>query len=401
MRRDNGARNKKNLAPMRAAAAKAAALFVALAWLGISHAEEAPRDFSMLPALKSELAGEGLLLDVAEDDDGRLIVAGELGRILYSSDDGQSWTQADVPVSLTITSIAFGGEDGEAWATAHDGFLLHSTDSGATWAVKLTGSDVARLSVVELEEKIEAQRAELDTADDEDREDLEWALDDSLFALEEATAAIEDGMTSPLLSVWFANESEGYVLGAYGVFLHTVDGGRTWKMESNRLDNPDKYHLYAIARSEAGTLLVAGEAGTLLRSIDNGQSWERIEAIYAGSFFDAVAASDDGFLIFGLRGNVFRSTDEGVSWERIATGDQRTLMGGTATDDGSVVLVGSAGAILASDDGGASFRVVPTEGSRVYSAVHAEADGTLLVTGFGGISFIDPDGGRNATGGQQ
>ena len=399
MRRELIARNKTTLASVGTAAIRAAVLVTATAWASPGYAE--PTDYAMLPSFKTELADEGLLLDIARNADDRLLVAGELGRILYSDDDGQTWTQADVPVSLTITSVAFGGDDGTAWATAHDGFLLQSSDSGATWQVKLSGADVAGLSVAAIEENIEARRAEIDAAAPEDREELEWALDDSLFALEEATAATAEGMTSPMLSVWFADEREGYALGAYGVFLHTVDGGESWKMESNRLENPDKYHLYAITRSAAGTLLVAGEAGTLLRSIDDGESWERIEAIYAGSFFGAVATSDGSLLIFGLRGNVFRSIDEGETWERVRTGDQRTLMCGTATDDGSVILAGSAGAILKSDDNGASFRVVPTEGSRVYGAVHVQSDGSLLLTGFGGISFLDPDTGGTATGGQR
>lgn len=400
MRREETARNNnKMLASMRTAAVRAVVLVMATAWLGMSHAWST--EFAMLPSLKTELAQEGLLLDIARSADDRLLVGGELGRILYSDDDGQTWTQADVPVSLTITSVAFAGGQGEAWATAHDGFLLHSQDAGATWQVKLSGADVAKLSVVAIEERIEAQRAEIDAAAPEDREDLEWALDDSLFALEEATAAIDEGMTSPMLSVWFANDSEGYALGAYGVFLHTVDGGESWKMESNRLDNPDKYHLYSIARSNAGTLLVAGEAGTLLRSEDNGGNWERIEAIYAGSFFGAVAPNDGSLLIFGLRGNVFRSTDEGVSWERVRTGDQRTLMCGTVANDGTVILAGSAGVILMSDDNGGSFRNVPTEGSRVYGAVSAASDGRLLMAGFSGISFIEPNAVSTGREGQQ
>ena len=349
----------------------------------------------MLPSLQSELAEQSLLLDFAQSGE-RLLVAGETGHILYSDDEGQSWAQADVPISLTITSVTFGGP-GEAWATAHDGFLLRSSDNGASWEVKLTGSDVARLSVGALEEQIEVQRAELDNASPETREDLEWALDDALFALEEATAATEEGMTSPMLNVWFANENEGYALGAYGVFLHTVDGGETWKMESNRLDNPDKYHLYGITRSSAGTLLVAGEAGTLLRSTDNGLSWERVEYVYAGSFFDAVSASDGSLLIVGLRGNVFRSNDEGASWVAVQTNDQRTLMSGMATDDGAIILAGAAGAVLISDDDGETFRSIPTEGGLVYSDVRMRSDGNLLLAGFGGLSVIDPMAGNTDT----
>ena len=396
MRRIRAARNNKRLAPAGTAAIRVAVLVVALGWIDAGHGE--PTEFAMLPSLKSELAEQSLLLDFAQRGE-RLLVAGDSGHILYSDDDGQSWTQADVPVSLTITSVGFGAP-GEAWATAHDGFLLHSTDNGSAWEVKLTGSDVAKLSVVAIEEKIEAQRAELDNATPETREDLEWALDDTLFALEEATAAIEDGMTSPMLNVWFASETEGYALGAYGIFLHNIDGGEIWKMESNRLDNPDKYHLYGITRSSAGTLLVAGEAGTLLTSTDDGVSWERVDYVYAGSFFDAVAASDGSLLIFGLRGNVFRSTDEGASWVAVQTNDQRTLMSGTATDDGAIILAGAAGAVLISDDDGETFRSIPTEGGQVYSDVRMRSDGKLLLAGFSGLSVIDPMAGNTDTEGQ-
>ncbi len=394
MRRWRANANKNKLASMGTAARTAAVLVAALGWMGAGHG--APTEFALLPALKSDLAEQSLLLDVARSG-GRLLVAGEQGHILYSDNDGQSWTQADVPISLTITSVAFAGP-GQAWATAHDGFLLHSTDNGATWQVKLTGSDVAKLSVGALEDRIEAQRAAVAEATPETREDLEWALEDSLFALEEATAAVDEGMTSPMLTAWFANDSDGYALGAYGVFLRTNDGGDTWVMDSNRLDNPDKYHLYGITRSSAGTLLVAGEAGTLLRSLDNGGSWMRVESVYAGSFFGAVAAGDGSLLIFGLRGNVFRSTDEGESWANIDTGDQRTLMCGTATESGSVFLAGSAGVILRSDDNGASFRPVPTEGGRAYSGIGAAPGGKLTLVGFGGIAVIDPRTGGMETG---
>ncbi len=367
-----------------AAAARAAILACAIAWLAASQASTV--DFPLLPALKSDLAIESLLLDIARDGD-RLLVGGEQGNILYSDDNGRSWIQADVPVSLAITSVTF-ARPGEAWATAHDGFLLHSGDNGATWEIKLSGSDVARLSVGALESQIEVLEEAVENATPETLEDAEWALDDGLFALDEAKAAIDDGMTAPMLDVWFADENNGYALGAYGVFLRTDDGGETWVAHSNRLDNPDKYHLYTVARSSAGTLLIAGEAGTLLRSLDNGDEWERVESPYAGSFFGSIAASDGSLLIFGLRGNVFRTTDEGTSWAAVDTRDQRTLMCGTASEDGSVILAGAAGVVLESSDAGASFNAVPTEGNKVYSGVALADDGSVLLVGFGGVSAV-------------
>lgn len=373
----------------RTAVARAAVLLIFCGWLGAS-AE--PVEFSLLPALQSERAVNGLILEVARNGE-RFVVVGEQGHVLWSDDNGQSWAQAEVPVSLALTSVAFAG-DGNAWATAHDGYLLHSANNGETWTVKLSGSDVASLSVGAIEAQVEALEAKLEAADDATREDVAWALDEATFALDEAVLAVDEGMTTPLLKVWFDGDL-GYALGAYNLFLRTGDGGATWQAQGNRLNNPDKYHLYGIARSSTGTLLVAGEAGTLQRSLDGGDTWERVETPYPGSFFGTVAAADGSLLIFGLRGNVYRSTDDGATWTAVATGDSRTLMCSSASDDGTVVLAGSAGAVLYSRDNGASFSVVPTEGNRVYSDVEVIADGRILLVGFGGISVLTTERGND------
>lgn len=371
----------------RTAVARAAVLLFSCGWLG-ANAE--PVEFSLLPAIESERSVNSLMLEAARHGD-RIVAVGEQGRALWSDDNGQTWTQGQVPVSLALTSVTFSA-DGGAWATAHDGHLLHSVDKGETWTVKLSGSDVASLSVGAIETQVAALEAELETAGDDTFEDVQWALDEATFALEEALLAVDEGMTTPLLKVWFDGDL-GYALGAYNLFLQTSDGGATWQAHGDRLDNPDKYHLYAIARSSTGTLVVVGEAGTLLRSLDGGASWERIPTPYPGSFFGAVAAADGSLLIFGLRGNVFRSTDEGASWTAIATGDNRTLMCGSATDDGTIVLAGAAGALLYSNDSGASFSAVPTEGNRVYSGVLPLPNGRILLVGFGGISTLTAERG--------
>ena len=385
MRSFRAYKNNYKLLPARAVAGTAAVLLSLLALLLARNV--AAVDFALLPAIKSQLAEQGLLLDAASNGH-RLLVAGEQGHILFSDDSGETWAHSDVPVSLAITAVAFAGED-HAWATAHDGFLLHSTDNGQSWQTKYSGSNIAELSVGALEERVESIRAELAEATDETREDLEWALEDGLFAIEEATEAIDTGMTTPLLDVWFYDANNGFALGAYGVFLRTRDGGVTWVVDSNRLDNLDKYHLYGIARSTAGTLLVAGEAGTLLRSLDDGMTWERIETSYSGSFFGTVAARDGALLVFGLRGNVFRSTDEGETWSAVDTGDERTLMTGTIRDDGTLILAGSAGALLVSEDDGESFASIATEGSKVYSGTTTTRDGNIVLVGFGGISVYE------------
>lgn len=361
-------------------------ILIALVGIAVTSQGNTTR-FHMLPALQTDAASTYLILDTVTDGQ-RILIAGEQGHILYSDDSGTTWAHAQVPISLAITAVIFSGRD-TAWAAAHDGVLLRSTDHGQSWQTNLTGIDVARMSADAAAARVEQLQLEMEQADPASIEDLEWALDDARFAFEDASAVIDDGVTMPLLDVWFEDERNGYALGAYGILLRTTDGGSTWKLISDRLDNPDNYHLYGIARSVSGTLLVAGEAGTLLRSRNSGETWDRLDSPYQGSFFGTVAAHDGGLLAFGLRGNVFRSIDEGDTWSHVDTGDQRTLLGGMTQADGSIVLVGSAGAVLVSHDHGAGFDTIPTTGNRVYSSVAETIDDKLLLVGFGGVSILD------------
>ena len=58
------------------------------------------------PAEPSPLSANAQLLAIARAGD-RLVTAGMRGHVLYSDDDGLTWTQAKVPVSVTLTAVYF------------------------------------------------------------------------------------------------------------------------------------------------------------------------------------------------------------------------------------------------------------------------------------------------------
>lgn len=342
--------------------------------------------FSMQPSIPSPDAPRSLLLDIARAGD-RLVVVGEQGHIVLSDDDGASWTHAEVPVSLMFTAVAFPTPE-RGWTVGHEAILLTSEDGGNTWSVALTGEAIAALQVDAAREAIAAAEAAVEAAPDEEREDAEWALDDARFALEDAELAIDEGIPYPALDVWFESPERGYVVGAYGLLLATTDGGTKWKLQSKRLDNPDGYHLYGIARSASGALVIAGEAGGLHRSRDDGISWERLDPPYAGSFFGILATGDGNLIIFGLRGNIFRSADDGETWTPIDAPGESTLFGGRVLSGGRILLVGAGGTVLESRDGGLSFGRLGVPGRSARNAVAENAAGDLVLAGFGGVRVI-------------
>lgn len=295
-------------------------------------------------SIQSPKAVSSLLLDVVHAGK-RLVAVGDRGHILYSDDNGKSWTQAKVPTRQMLTAVYF-VDDKNGWAVGHDAQILSSVDGGATWTLQF--------------------------------EDLQ--------------------REAPLLDIWFKDASTGFAVGAYGALMTTRDGGKNWEDVSDRLDNEDQYHLNSIAAVKDSGLFVVGEAGSMFRSADWGETWERLEGPYEGSLFGALGTSEPGVVIaYGLRGHLFRSTDFGNTWETVplkaANGDlEFGLSGGALLPDGSLVVVGHGGSVLKSIDNGRTFAVVNRSDRMSLASVIADEKGNLILVGQGGVRVASPTG---------
>jgi photosystem II stability/assembly factor-like uncharacterized protein len=350
-------------------------------------AATAAPNYVMLPALPNSKPAKAVLLDASNTGE-RIVAVGARGLIAYSDDDAQTWQQASVPVSLTLTSVFFANPK-LGWATGHEGVVLVTKDAGETWEIQLTGEQILEQSLPKLEAEIERLQAEAAANEDPELEqDLGYAVEDAEAALDDAKMTLEDGTFNPLLDVWFKNDTEGYVVGAYGTFLRTTDGGNTWEGIGLSLDNPDKMHLNHIASGDDGTIFISGEAGMAFRSGDGGDSWERLDVPYDGSLFGVLTLGDEKVVVHGLRGNVLYSTDNGDNWNVLETNSTSTFIGSTLAE-GNVYIVGASGAVLKANPNDASFekRFHPGRSS-LSSVIQLEGDELLLV-GTGGIIKLD------------
>ena len=293
---------------------------------------------------ESARASQSLLIDATHAGK-RLVVVGDRGHILFSDDQGKTWTQARVPTRQLLTAVFF-LDDKRGWAVGHDAQILASSDGGATWSKQF---------------------------EDRSRE-------------------------APLLDVRMLDPQQGFAVGAYGTVLETLDGGQHWQDVGERLDNPDQLHLNAITSVKDAGLFIVGEQGSMFRSSDNGQSWSKVESPYEGSLFGVIGtAQPNTLLAYGLRGNLFRSTDFGDSWQPIELRAERGplefgLASATLLEDGSVVLVGNGGSVLRSTDDGQTFSVYNRADRIALAGVSGLANGGLLLVGQGGVHLADPQG---------
>lgn len=244
----------------------------------------------------------------------RIVAVGDHGVVLLSDDGGKTHRQArHVPVDVPLTSVSFVDER-RGWAVGHWGVVLQTDDGGETWRVQ-----------------------RIDTAVDR-----------------------------PLFAVHFFDEKQGVAVGLWSLVLVTDDGGLHWNPvelqapEGARRADLNLLGLFSDAR---GRLFAPAEKGMVLRSDDRGRHWRYLSTGYTGSFWTGVAPSDGALLVAGLRGSMYRSSDDGQTWQRVDTHSKSSITALAAA--GRVVVgVGLDGLVLRSDDAGESF-ASQTRGDRL------------------------------------
>lgn len=322
------------------------------------------------PAQLSPHAENGVLVAVTATPD-RLVAIGERGIVLLSDDNGTSWRQAKVPVSVTLTSVQF-VDAKEGWIVGHGGVLLHSLDGGETWTKQFDGIELAQMLLRTSKAKA--------LANDGEPDDLERQV-------KAAELMVKDGPDKPLLDVYFVNKRTGYIIGSYNLFLRTDDGGESWNPWQAHIDNPAGLHLYSMG-SSGSNLYIVGEQGSVFRAENDGAEFVAVQTPYEGSYFDLLVDSNDHLIVVGLRGSAYRSTDNGADWTKIEIPSNASITGSIKLKDGSFVLVNQSGQLLQSRDKGISFQVMPLKQLPPLAGVTQSADGSLIVVGMRGVTKI-------------
>jgi photosystem II stability/assembly factor-like uncharacterized protein len=326
------------------------------------------QDVLAQPSVMSSQARHSVLLAVTRAGP-RLVAVGERGVLLVSDDNAVSWRQIQLPVSTTLTAVQFVDAQ-QGWAVGHSGVVLHSNDAGNTWSLQLDGRQAAALELAA------AQAQAKDAAED----------DNAQRRLTSAQRLAADGPDKPFLALSFSDARHGLVVGAYGLAMHTDDGGKSWQSWMGRIPDPQGLHLYAVVQADQAIYL-AGEQGLLIRSLDGGGQFESIDSPYEGSYFSLALASDGAVLVGGLRGRAFRSRDQGTHFEALENPVPVSLSSVVRIGD-QLLWVNQAGGLLRSENQLSSLQPLPMPPGPPSIAVVDAPDGALVGVGFAGVSRL-------------
>jgi photosystem II stability/assembly factor-like uncharacterized protein len=308
-----------------------------------------------------------VMLDAITQAGNRLLAAGEHGVVIYSDNDGSSWTQAAVPVDVTLTAIAF-ADARSGWAVGNSGVILHTDDGGLNWRLQLNGLQADQITL---------QAAKAAVA-------LNNPSPGTKLAVARANHLIAQNDPKPFLSLIVFNQSSALALGAYRLAMMTTDGGRSWTDWSLNFGDPLSHHLYGVA-PVGGDIYVVGEAGLVFRSTDGGKTFPAVAPAGASTLFGVLGTGDGGVMVYGVAGALYRSADGGQHWTAVTMPPSANLTDAVMLKSGAIVVTAESGIIYVSQDHGKSFTPDPERAPMAVFGVAQAADGTVVVTGGSGV----------------
>ena len=207
------------------------------------------------------------LINALEKSGDRIFGVGVHGIIVFSDDEGDTWTQAsEVPFTKTLTDISCPSQN-KCWATGHDSTILHSFDGGETWQIQYQDID----------------------------------------------------FDAPLLSIHMYDDYEGVALGAFALSLRTANGGISWDYLFIDDDEFQPHLNYTYGdnqgwrKSAQNEGYAVGELGKYYVTDDRGLNWLAIETGYYGSYWSGIKVDEGQSLLLGMSGNITLATLYGLN----------------------------------------------------------------------------------------
>jgi photosystem II stability/assembly factor-like uncharacterized protein len=260
----------------------------------------------------------------------RLLLAGGSGGLAHSSDGGQTWEQAKLEegvasVTALAASPAFATDHVALVATLESG-ILRTGDGGSTWQSSSFGLESLEVSA------------------------LVWSSPEHLLA------ATDEGL------------------------YRSRDAGRSWRRLSMETD-PD---CEALACLPDGTLLAAPSAGGLLRGRVDETSWSTCapEDWQINALIDT---ADGAWLVGESEQGILRSDDQGASWQAVS-GQTAYVF---ARVDGRI-YAGTIFGVCVSEDHGRSWSALPTPPIHDLHVLQSLGEQLLLAGNCSGLFAATP-----------
>ncbi len=194
-----------------------------------------------------------------------------------------------------------------------------------------------------------------------------------------------------LNSIYFINDSVGFVVGETGLLMKTNDGGLNW----NKLNILDSVNFYSIDFINEKIGFLVGEKGLVYRTLDGGEHWIRNELDRNINFFKIYSSNFNSVFINGSQGTILKSTNNGETWRRVFTNTSSLIFSISFSDYQNGFAVGWNGTLLKTNDSGENWFVVKSFTNKYIRDIYFINDRIGITCGGNGEIFRTKDGGKS------
>ncbi|EGM79351.1 uncharacterized photosystem II stability/assembly factor-like protein [Rheinheimera sp. A13L] len=303
------------------------------------------------PSYMMPLAEKAVLTDLIRVNDQLFVAVGDRGHVLVSKDSSH-WNQIQTPVQSLFTSVYF-SDDKHGWAVGHDATIIATQDGGQSWQLQQfkpeTDKPLFDILFADANNGIALgaygmfyrttdggkswlDEFHLELVGAEDQEYLKELQETDPDAYLDERASV-----LPHFNRIYQHNNVLYLIGEAGFFATSSDFGKSWTR------HPEFYNgsLFGLAMTAKNTLIAAGLRGNVFRSTDLGQSWQEVQHGQS-STLNSVLTDAGTIYLTGNAGTLLVSQDDGVSFTSVPTQDSKAILNAVAVKD-QLIIVTEAG----------------------------------------------------------
>lgn len=313
----------------------------------------------------------------------RVVVAvGDSATVVRTANSGTTFTYPNLGATNTryLKNLAFKPNLAQASGVGQDGYLLNSTNSGASWAQKFTGI-----------------RNDFTTADFKNLNTGFIAGENGAFFVTSNGAAslISRPLPEPLFiqTLDFWNTGFGYSSSPSGKIYRTGNSGSAWVQVFLPVERTlSGFYLFA-----PSVLYAAGNNGYITRSFDSGGTWDQTivsnttENLKDVTFFDfgfGFAIGDNGQISWSFGGN---------EWENIPKVTSEDLNALAKLDTTRAIIVGNGGTIFKTEDKARTWRKIESGTTKNLNSIDFFGENIGFIAGDEGLALVTLDAGETWT----
>ena len=192
-----------------------------------------------------------------------------------------------------------------------------------------------------------------------------------------------------LNDVAFIDSLKGYIAGDNGTLLKTMNSGTDWEI----IDTDTNLDLTCIFKVNPSVIYIGGEHGLIMKSMNGGDYWRYQDSGYPLRINSIWFTSVDTGYAVGPVGAILRTFDGAETWEMGSLGQWTEFFSVCFTSEDTGFIAGRSGKIYKTNNGGKSWHFCDsgTEND-IYSLYFIDAD-TGYATGSGSFLIKTIDGG--------